>query len=299
MELSHLRAFVAISRDGGITAAAASLHLTPSPVSRSLRDLEAELGSELFERGYHRLSLTSAGAAFLPNAVEVLNQFNHLPQLMRAESPALRVGFSPWLPRRTLEGLQACLAASGEQQPLLEEGVSSRIINRVRHGDLDLAMVSLPVHLPQMEFRLFESFGCRLYLADPGIESGSTIRIAQLAGRRVLMLHTEFQPAAMGRIADGLRAAGVSEIEEVGPDEVMAIESRLRRTSEVLLGPSPLDTPIPELLANTALSNVIVEPSELRFDVGIVWRSNNALAGPRIARLSEHFPYPAACGEPQ
>jgi len=290
MELSQLRAFVTASRYGSITSAARALHLTASPVSRSVRGLEDQLGERLFERQYHHLVLTAAGASLLPHAVEVLQQVDRLPDVVRAERHPLRIGFSPWLPRGSLERLSEVVSDSGEPAPDLVEDVSSAVINMVRHGELDLALVSLPVLLPQVESRLFESFGCRVFFASPDVELGSVIPASTLAGRRVLILHTEFQPAAMGRIVEGLQAAGVRDIAEVGPEEVMAIESRLRRTGEVLLGPSPLDTPIPELLANNTLTNAEIPHSELGFDVGLVWRSNHTAAVPRIHGVLQHIP---------
>lgn len=52
MDAAHLRAFVAVSRERNVSRAATALGLTPSPVSRTIRDLETELGFALFKREY-------------------------------------------------------------------------------------------------------------------------------------------------------------------------------------------------------------------------------------------------------
>lgn len=64
--LNALRAFEAMARTGGATAAAAELCVTHSAVSRQVKALEAALGVRLFEGPRHRLTLTEAGQTLLP-----------------------------------------------------------------------------------------------------------------------------------------------------------------------------------------------------------------------------------------
>lgn len=59
---------VAVAEEGGFTAAAQRLHVVQSAVSGTVRALEKELGSALFDRTTHRVSLTPAGEAFVPAA---------------------------------------------------------------------------------------------------------------------------------------------------------------------------------------------------------------------------------------
>src|SRR3954471_3911764 len=72
MDLRQLEAFVAASEEGGITRAADRLHIVQSAISASLRRLEAELGTPLFERRARGVALTDAGRALLPHARHVL-----------------------------------------------------------------------------------------------------------------------------------------------------------------------------------------------------------------------------------
>lgn len=66
LPLNALRAFEAVGRHQSFTAAAQSLLVTQSAVSRHVITLEALLGTPLFERRPHQLVLTEAGAALLP-----------------------------------------------------------------------------------------------------------------------------------------------------------------------------------------------------------------------------------------
>ena len=58
MELRVLKYFLAVVKEGTITKAANSLHLTQPTLTRQLQELEAELGQKLFIRGKNKISIT-------------------------------------------------------------------------------------------------------------------------------------------------------------------------------------------------------------------------------------------------
>ncbi|WP_322937766.1 LysR family transcriptional regulator [Nocardioides bizhenqiangii] len=74
MELRHLRYFVATAEEGTVSAAAARLHVTQPGLSRQLRQLEQELGVDLFDRASGRLAIAGTGRALLPLARDLLNR---------------------------------------------------------------------------------------------------------------------------------------------------------------------------------------------------------------------------------
>lgn len=73
MEIRVLRYFLAIAREGNITGAANRLHLSQPTLSRQIRDLEEELGKQLFIRGSHSVSLTSEGMLLRKRAEEIVS----------------------------------------------------------------------------------------------------------------------------------------------------------------------------------------------------------------------------------
>ncbi len=73
MDLVQLRSFAEVAERGTIAAAATSLGYTGPAVSQHLAKLEAHLGTALFDRVGGRLSLTTAGAALVPIALEMLD----------------------------------------------------------------------------------------------------------------------------------------------------------------------------------------------------------------------------------
>lgn len=72
MELRVLRYFLAVAREENITRAANALHLTQPTLSRQLRDLEEELGKQLFIRKSHHIELTPEGMFLRKRAEEIV-----------------------------------------------------------------------------------------------------------------------------------------------------------------------------------------------------------------------------------
>jgi len=84
MELRILRYFLAVAREGSITAAADFLHLTQPTLSRQLKDLEQQLGKKLFTRGSHNIVLTEEGLLLRKRAEELVEMADKLEAEFRA-----------------------------------------------------------------------------------------------------------------------------------------------------------------------------------------------------------------------
>ena len=83
--LRHIRCFLAIARAGTLSEAAESLHITQPAASKTLKELEAILGVELFDRAARRLRLNAAGQLFQQHAG------NAFAELMRAQDEVRKV----------------------------------------------------------------------------------------------------------------------------------------------------------------------------------------------------------------
>ncbi len=74
MELRHLRYFVALAEQLSFTVAAEKVHVTQSTLSHQIRQLEDELGCQLFERANKRVTMTQTGEAFLERVQNALRE---------------------------------------------------------------------------------------------------------------------------------------------------------------------------------------------------------------------------------
>ncbi len=72
MEIRVLKYFLAVAREGSITGAANSLHLTQPTLTRQLQELEKELGQKLLIRGKYKISLTPEGLILRKRAEEII-----------------------------------------------------------------------------------------------------------------------------------------------------------------------------------------------------------------------------------
>ncbi len=85
MNLIHLKCAVEIANEGSINKAAEKLFMAPPNLSRSLKELENDLGISIFERSAKGVTLTPSGEEFIGYAKELLKQFDQLENLYKDE----------------------------------------------------------------------------------------------------------------------------------------------------------------------------------------------------------------------
>ena len=121
MELRHLRYFLAVAEELHFARAAERLHIEQSPLSRAIRELEEELGAQLFVRTSRSTRLTLAGKLLMENAPRVLLALDQARESVKAAANGfhgrLRVALSDGIsPSR----LPALLARCREEDPEIE-----------------------------------------------------------------------------------------------------------------------------------------------------------------------------------
>jgi DNA-binding transcriptional LysR family regulator len=153
MELAQLLIFREIADAGSVQAAAQRLHRVPSNLTTRLRQLEDELGVELFIREKMRLRLSATGTSFLEYTRRILDLADEAKQSVTGDEP--RGAFS----LGALESIAAVhiphvLAAFHRAWPEVEldlsTGPSGELIDRVLSGDLAATFVDGPVVHPAL-----------------------------------------------------------------------------------------------------------------------------------------------------
>lgn len=144
MTLRHLKIFVAVCDEGGVTAAARALYMAQPSVSLALQELEGYYGVPFFDRIARRLHLTQAGERFLTYARHILSMYEEMEQSVRNWDGAgfLRVGASITCGTCLMPKLAKDFA---RQFPQVELQVtvdnSNSLQQRVLENRLDLALV--------------------------------------------------------------------------------------------------------------------------------------------------------------
>lgn len=121
MELRHLRCFLAVAEELHFARAAEKLHIEQSPLSRTVKELEEELGVQLFIRTSRSTRLTLAGRLFLKNVPRVFTALEQARESVKSAAYGfhgqLRIALSDGI---TPSRLPALLARCREEDPEME-----------------------------------------------------------------------------------------------------------------------------------------------------------------------------------
>jgi DNA-binding transcriptional LysR family regulator len=149
MKLNQLRNFTAVVDAGTVRQAAKNLNLSQSSVTKSIQQLEDDLGVELLHRSAHGVAPTEAGKALLARAktieAELRHARNDVETIQGAGIGEIRISASPTVATGLLP---RAVIAFQRKHPRVNfrilEGVYPDILPAVRTGDLDLAICLVP-----------------------------------------------------------------------------------------------------------------------------------------------------------
>lgn len=154
MSIRDLKTFLAIAETGSFAAAARAIYRTQSAVTAQMQALEERLGTALFDRTTRPPSLTAAGHAFVERAASVVAEYE---LLFAGEDETLRGHLRLGVVPSVITGLvPRALAMLRARHPALHVevsmGLSAELVNRVRRGTLDVALISDPLE-PRLGLR--------------------------------------------------------------------------------------------------------------------------------------------------
>ncbi|GLU35558.1 LysR substrate-binding domain-containing protein [Trinickia caryophylli] len=149
-ELSQLRCFVAVAEELHFGRAAERLHMTQPPLSRQIRLLEHQVGTELFERSSRAVRLTAAGRSFLPDAARILRLADEAAATARrvatGAAGTLAIGFTASVGYGLLPSLvSAVRGASSGVRLTLKEMVSGAQLEALDARQIDVGLLRPPV----------------------------------------------------------------------------------------------------------------------------------------------------------
>ena len=159
MELRHLRYFVAVAEEGSLTHAAESrLHTAQPSLSRQIRDLELEVGVELFVRRSRGIELTDAGRVFLDHVRLALLQVDAAGDAARrAAQPAKASFVLGFLTGHEVTWLPDALRILRDELPNIEVTISSQsspeLAGALLRGAVDVAFLRREDRAPGLAFK--------------------------------------------------------------------------------------------------------------------------------------------------
>lgn len=156
MDLRQLRYFIAVSRLGSVTRAAEQCHVAQPAISIAIRNLEDELGVQLFERSHKKVSLTSTGQVFLSRAEDIVERvaysIKEMDDYSKLERGVIRLGITPMLGAILFPYVLSRFRVDHPQLELLvvEEGALS-VKDLLERGELDVGILAVEQKWPKLE----------------------------------------------------------------------------------------------------------------------------------------------------
>lgn len=154
IDLHQLEQFVAVARARNFTRAAVELHLSQPALSRSIQKLEDQLGQPLFERKPREVVLTDLGELFLERAKEILNLVEDTFSLLAeaGRQGRVRLGAIPTIAPYFLPHLLSQFSKTHANiSVVVLEDTTDNLIKRCSHGEIDLAILALPIIAKYLE----------------------------------------------------------------------------------------------------------------------------------------------------
>ncbi len=261
MNISQLRAFIAVVDLGSFSGAAKTTGLSQPAVTMQIQGLESDLGATLLERRYRKVELTEAGRALLPYARRVMSELEGARSEIERLSDTvgghleLAVSTTPGqyiLPRL----LGSFLRAYPDASVSLRVYDSADVVERVESGEAHLGMTGARISGPKVEY---EEMGTdRLLMICP--------HDSPLAGRSGVPLDEVVEHPFIVR--------------ETGSGTRIVFEDALRAAG---IDPSDL-----QVVMELGTSEAIVNAVEGGMGVGVVshWMADKALALGTVALVN-------------
>lgn len=279
METAQAEAFLAVAEELHFGRAAARLNVAQPPLSRIIKQLEKDLGAQLFDRSTRRVELTYAGAALVEPARTVIAAseaaFQAVQHVQAGHIGLIDIGFAGASVHRSMGELARRVRQSSPGLRLQFHGsqFSHLSMDKVLDGTLDLAIGRwdfIPHEIDSRVLRLEE-----VILALPGghrLAPQRSIQVSQLASDPWIALPSGFGAALPHRLTELAKHAGfIPRVVQVAPDSWTLV---------VLVGAGMgCAVTLDSVRDNVTAEGVIFRPIDgvnPPLEVRVIWRKDNS-----------------------
>ncbi len=194
MEIRTLQYYLAVIREGTISAAAQALHVAQPSLSRQMKELEEDLGAPLFVRGNRRIALTEEGIVLKKRAEEMVRLMkmteDEITQIRNHISGSVRIGAGEsW----SFHYLARTAAALAQEHPDIRfhitSGDTQDLMDELNKGLIDFAVIFTDIDhtlYQSVELPAEDSFGL-LMRKDSPLAAKKEIRLKDLQGIPLLI----------------------------------------------------------------------------------------------------------------
>ncbi len=290
MNLRDLHYLVALSDQRHFGRAAEACFVSQPTLSTQIRKLEDELGVRLVERTPRRILMTEVGDEIMRRARDILNEVEQIRNIARnthdPESGTVRLGIFPTLGPYLLPHVVPIVRQRFPKlELLLSEDKTDNLLQQMREGKLDAAILALPVHEDSLrcEF-LFEEPFVLAVAAEHPLAACQHMAVADLKNHTLLLLEE----------GHCLRDHALEVCHMSGANERTGFRATSLETLRQMVAANVGITLLPMLAVRPPIS----QPENLRLiefeshppsrRVAMVWRKSSAL-GPFLLRLAEIF----------
>ena len=258
MELRQLEYALAVAAELHFGRAAARMHVTQQSVSEQIRRLEREIGAALFTRTSRRVTVTTVGETFLPEARRAVAAARHAVDVgrraARGETSRLRIGYAEDL------------------TPRLIQLVAPRLAARTPSVRVTPVPMTTPAQLTALvEHRLDIAFGWTQDLAPE-------LAALRVAREPLVLALAEDHPLAAETAVDPVRLSGLPLAlvpRDVNPplhDRIVGQLAARGATLEIRQEVSSLDRLLPLVLADEAIGITVAGAAAAKPFTGVVYR---------------------------
>lgn len=288
MELRHLRYFVSVAEHLNFTKAATKLRVAQPALSRQIRDLEDELGVQLFERNSRSVRLTEAGEVFLNEARAVLQRADEAAQAARAfvsgQRGDIHLGYAP---SPTVELLPRVLRLFQEEYPavriVLHDLSAKEMTDGLRDKRLDAALCvrGRPKDMRGLAYTELRSYPiCLAVPAGHRLSKASRAGLAAIRPDKLLIYTRKDYPDYLAMLE--AMFSGRTPMPEIAEeyDSATGLLAGIGAGRGVAIVPSVLAR-----LAGPSLVFVPLRPAPAPVSVGVAYLSKNV--SPLAVRFAE------------
>jgi DNA-binding transcriptional LysR family regulator len=286
MELRHLRYFVTLAEELHFGRAAERLHIAQPPLSQQIRQLEKELGFELFHRTKRSVHLTEAGVVFLDQVQQILKQLQQAIQIgqqtSRGELGELAIGFVSSAAYNILPTIlrtfRNCVPGVSLE---LHELTTDQQLEWLRTGRIDVGFVRPPVEENTFSWEIIFQESLMVALPEAHLLANqSYVCLRSLANEPFILFPRILAPGLYDLIISLCQQADFSPSVSQQAIQMQTIVSLVAAEIGVAIVPASLQN-----LQRTGVVYKNIEPASPKVAIAMIWRSSET--SPTIQRFLE------------